>query len=862
MTPKLALRQIHEDIAERYWQDHPIEALMQALSDGTDTIIVSLFQTHFPDPSDVCLYAVGGYGRAELHPGSDIDLLVVVKKPDKHRAAIESFIQNVFDLNVEVGHSVRTPTACRDQAKADLTVATAMLERRLLAGDPTTAAKVDKAMSSKRLWPTEKFFKEKFAEQDQRHKHYDNIDYNLEPNIKTSPGGLRDIQTVQWVCLREFGTHAAKDLVTAGVLTPDEAKWLADGKQFVNWVRFGMHLLAERKEDQLQFALQRELAERHGFVDTKAQRGVERFMHAYYRHILALTEVNDIVRQHFTETVVHRGRNKIEPINDRFSINNGYMQAQHDKVFQQTPKALLELFVIMANRTDINGVRADTIRQVRDSLDLIDDAFRQNEDHTRLFIDLLKAPFTLVSQLTRMRRYGVLGRYIPEFGKIVGQMQHDLFHAYTVDAHTMTVIRNMRRFRYRSAREKYPIAYHCVHHIPKIELLYIAGLYHDIGKGRGGDHSVLGAVDAEIFCQRHGLSDADTELVTWLVKKHLYMSAVSQRQDIYDPDVVYAFASEIKSEMRLDYLYALTVADINATNPNLWNSWRATLLQQLYLETRKVLRRGLESPADKAATIAAYQERAMERMPEGYDLELTQKIWRSLGEDFFLRHTPGQIASITQQISQVPYGETCLYTGNIRAEFAGSGATMIYIFTKDQPHLFANTAVTLSQHAISVVDATINTGPDGMCFDTYTVLNQEGLAFAKDDPLLAKIVDRISKSLQQTDLQATKSSQRIPRKLKELHHPTEVTFSQEDDRVSTLTIIASDRPGLLAHIAQIFVEMDIQIQSAKITTLGERVEDTFIILNQDGTPISEGERSYELTHAIRQRLDRTLTQQI
>ena len=491
----------------------------------------------------------------------------------------------------------------------------------------------------------------------------------------------------------------------------------------------------------------------------------------------------------------------------------------------------------MANRNDIAGVRSNTIRQVRDNLHLVDEQFRSNKKHTALFLDLLKAPYTLVSQLTRMRRYGVLGRYLPAFGKIVGQMQHDLFHIYTVDAHTMMVIRNMRKFRYRSAQEEYPIAYHCVHTIPKIELLYLSGLFHDIGKGRGGDHSVLGATDAEVFCKRHGISDADTELVVWLVKKHLYMSAVSQRQDIYDPDVVYKFALEMKSEMRLDYLYALTVADIRATNPTLWNSWRATLLHQLYIETRKMLRRGLESPADKAATLAAYKERAMERLSNTLSVIQVEEIWQDLGEDFFLRHTPVKIAELTEKILPYKLGnETFVELANNRRDSLGEGATQIYIYVQDKPNLFATTAILLSQFDLSVVDASVHTGPTGMCFDTYTVIDNSGQALHRDNPLRQKIIDGLVEAIEHPQALKQPGKRRLRRQLRELTHPTEVKLvNNPDAEATTLTILADDRPGLLAAIGLLFVELELQILSAKITTLGERVEDTFIIRDAQPT---------------------------
>ncbi|MEJ2089602.1 MAG: [protein-PII] uridylyltransferase [Gammaproteobacteria bacterium] len=538
------------DLADRYWSRHNVEDLIEDRTSFFDTLLIEIWERCIPEKTrqDMALLAVGGYGRREQFPHSDLDLLILVKRPAACREAIRTFLHLLYDLNVELGYSVRRPADCRTEL----------------------VARLDRIMSSKRLWPSDKFFRAKRDEQQKRHQQYDNVEYGLEPNLKTSPGGLRDIQTAMWVFERHFGTNDPKDLERLGALTPQERVALVDGRRFLWWVRFGLHLLAGRKEDRLQFEYQRGLAERLGFADTDARRGVERFMNLYYQHVLALREVNDIVLQYFDESIL-RSREKpvIEPINERFQIRNHYIEICHDRVLEENPSALLEIFVIMANRRDISGVRAGTIRAIREHLHLIDDAFRENPKHTALFMDLLKAPYTLVSQLTRMRRYGVLGRYLPEFGRVIGQMQHDLFHIYTVDAHTMMVIRNMRRFHYRASEETFPVACHCVRNLPKVELLYIAGLYHDIGKGRGGDHSELGAKDAIEFCRRHRLTDDDTALVDWLVRRHLLMSSVAQRKDIYDPEVILEFATEVKSERRLDYLYALTVADSNATTPTL-----------------------------------------------------------------------------------------------------------------------------------------------------------------------------------------------------------------------------------------------------------------------------------------------------
>ena len=456
---------------------------MDDLTSLVDELVLDAWQQHLSAHNDVALFAVGGYGRRELHPGSDIDLLVLAATQKSCANPLRTFLRDVFDLNLEVGHSVRDVKGCLQQARADITVATALLERRVMAGDMTLVRKLDEKLKPDRVGSADEFFRAKYEEQTQRHDNYLDTDYNLEPNVKTSPGGLRDIHTALWICLRQFATTDTEQLVALGVLTDQERRWLEDGRRFLWWVRFGLHLIVGRKEDQLRFAHQRELAQRLGFVDTDAKSGVERFMHHYYRHVLALTEVNDIIIQFFRERSDKPRRDKVETINDDFVLRNKHIETQGEDVFRNNPAALLEMFVIIAHREDVEGVSAATIRLIRESLHLIDDSFRNKAEHTQLFMRLLKAPFNIVTQLTRMRRYGVLARYIPEFGQIVGQMQHDLFHIYTVDAHTMMVIGNMRRFRYPEAMQHAPVAHHCVNNLPKPELLYIAGLYHDIGKG-------------------------------------------------------------------------------------------------------------------------------------------------------------------------------------------------------------------------------------------------------------------------------------------------------------------------------------------------------------------------------------------
>ena len=846
------------ELERRYWAREDVEDIVAERVRFFDQLLVELWQSQFcaSTRDHLALFAVGGYGRRELHPASDIDLLILADNPERYRDEIEPFVRLLFDLNLDVGYSVRTVKDCKTEAQKDITVATATFERRLLTDGAGPVAKLigklDKVMANPRLWPPEKFFKAKRDEQIDRHRRFDNVDYDLEPNLKASPGGLRDLQTAMWICERQFGSSDPQVLQDLGVITEQERDWLINGKRYLWWVRYGLHLVAGRKDDRLQFEHQRQLAHRLGYVDTAARLGVERFMHQYYRYVLSLREVNDILLLHIEETF-KTGKPKRESINERFRIHNEYLETTHDRVFAETPSALLEMFVIMANRRDISGVRAGTIRLIRDHVHLIDDEFRNDPTNTKLFLDLLKAPYTLVTQLTRMRRYGLLGRYIPEFGEIVGQMQHDLFHIYTVDAHTMMVIGNLRRFRYRASAELYPVANHCVKTVPKVELLYIAGLYHDIGKGRGGDHSELGAQDAVAFCQRHALNPDDTELVEWLVQYHLVMSSTAQRKDIYDPVVVFEFAQLVKSERRLDYLYALTVADITATNPTLWNSWRATLLRQLYFDTRRLLRRGMESSVDKQATIRACREGALEKLEGKLTEADVQPVWALMGDEFLLRHTPRQIADITQKVHahDVASGALVLIQ-NMVSQVAGEGATEIFVYTNDKPNLFAASVIALDQLSLSVYDANIQTSErDSLCFNTYVVLDANRQPIAGDREPLVRLLTK-----QMNDPKISVTKRRVPRQLKQLTRPTQVKLeNRASDNFSTLTILASDQPGLLARIGLLFHDLDVTVLGARITTLGERVEDVFYVQDRAGEPIRDRESAYRLENTLRQQLD-------
>ena len=871
-------------LAKRFWAGEDAAVLVRERARFIDAFLAEIWQHWFQHNPNLALFAVGGYGRGELHPHSDIDLLILAKNPNAVREEIAAFVRLLWDLRLDIGHSVRTLGDCKREAAQDLTVATTMLERRRLAGSPRLAAKLAKLMARRSFWPSARFFRAKQAEQEERHGQFNDVDHDLEPNIKSSPGGLRDIQTVLWITQRHLGgdeqpddgasprrSETLAELVEAGFLTRLEREWLLDGRRFLWRVRFGLHIVAGRREDRLLFDHQRELAKRLGYRDTEGQLAVEQFMHDYYRHVLLLREVNDILLQHFDEAIHATGRRRkarrIEPINERFRINNDYIEATRDDVFAKRPAALLEMFVLMAKRGDIAGVRAATIRLVREHLHLIDDSFRNDPQVAAYFMALLRAPYTLVSQLTRMRRYGVLGRYIPEFGRVVGQMQHDLFHIYTVDAHTMMVLRQMRRFFQPAAEERFPVAARAVRRLPKIELLYIAGLFHDIGKGRGGDHSQLGADDAVRFCQRHGLDDDDCALVAWLVREHLTMSATAQRKDIADPDVVNEFARQVGSETRLDYLYALTVADINATNPTLWNSWRATLMQQLYAGTKQALQRGLDTPAERGAKAQACRAGALAELDGcGIGEKRALEIWEGADDGFFLHHSPPQVAAITRAIDghEPSAGPlvTLLDMGGPAdsADAPEGGATEVFLYAEDRDNLFADSVAALDGAGLHIAAARVSTGTSGKCFNAYVVLGGDGQQIALDEATRKRLATRLAAAIAAGE-RGRRTSRRISRQLKQFVLPTDVRLDTTlGAHTSTLRVEASDRPGLLAALGGMFVELEINVLGARITTLGERVEDVFEITNRSGHAITHSGHAQAITETIRRRLDEQIAQ--
>ncbi|MEY3007962.1 MAG: [protein-PII] uridylyltransferase, partial [Pseudomonadota bacterium] len=630
-TAKSALQTVDAELNECFKSGTDIPLLLQARTRAVDTVLMALWDTcHWNQDSTLSLVAMGGYGRGELHPHSDIDLMILCKdNPERDREALEYFIAGLWDIGLQLGHSVRTVDSCLDEARADITVVTNLMEARILRGSSILMEHVKQGIVPSMMWSPEAFFHAKLDEQNRRHEKFADTEYNLEPNVKSSPGGLRDFQIICWIIERYFGVTAQEALSVEALLKPDEKSLLEEGRNFMWRVRYALHMLSGRTEDRLLFDYQRQIADLWGFNDDDERLAVERFMQLYYSWALTLGQLNDVLIQFFAQRLVTGGNAEVEPVNERFTKQNGYIDAVREDLFRTNPSSILEVFLLCAQREDIVDIGARTLRAIYDCQDLIDDEFRNDPNNQALFIEFLQSPHQITRMLRRMTRYGFLGNYIPAFGKIIGQMQHDLFHVYTVDAHTLELIQNIRRFMTGNYEEKFPVSSRVARRLPKKELIYIAGLFHDIGKGRGGDHSELGAVDAEQFCRQHSLSDRDTSIVTWLVKNHLLMSAVSQRKDISDPDVIQQFAAHAGDQQRLDYLFTLTVADINATNPNLWNAWRSSLLRQLYTEATRALRRGLENPVDKQQWIEETRHLAIKALEyRGFSPEELEDLWR------------------------------------------------------------------------------------------------------------------------------------------------------------------------------------------------------------------------------------------
>lgn len=855
---RAALRNGREVLKKSYLDDPKQASHIVTLQAWlVDELLTRAWQKHLPlapKRFPMALVAVGGYGRGELHPNSDVDIQILTKKiSSKAGPFMEAFVRFLWDMGLEIGHSVRTVKECVQEAKGDVTVATNLMETRLLAGDAALFRKMRKLTGPRKIWPSPKFFAAKREEQQERHRRFDDTAYNLEPNIKEGPGGLRDIQMISWVTQRHFGHEGLHELVDHDFLSEHEYRVLMRGRDLLWQVRCGLHYVAGRREERLLFDHQRALAKLFGYTDRPGALAVEQFMKRYYRAIKELSLLNEILLQHFEEELLRRGKPKIVPLNRRFQSHNGFLEVRNSRTFERQPFAILELFHMMQIHPELKGVRAGTIRLVRANLHRINSSFRRDLACRSLFMEILRAPRGITHEFRRMARYGVLGRYIPVFGRVVGQMQHDLFHVYTVDQHSLFVLRNIRRMFLPQHQEELPLAANIAQGVVKRERLYLSGIFHDIAKGRGGDHSELGEHDAETFCRLHQMSEYDTRLVKWLVRNHLIMSETAQRQDIFDPEVVRRFAERVGDKERLDNLYLLTVADMRGTSPKIWNPWRDRLLSMLYHSTVQALRRGVAQPLDIEARVNDLRAEVLKRLAEkNIPAEVVEEHWARMDTEYFLRHDADSLAWHTEMITSTPASDLPLLAVRYHPE---AGGTQILSYTPDRDGLFVDLTAGMDRLNLSIWDARIHTTRFGFGLDTFVVLDHDG------DPItepahLKQIQTAMRSQLMNPHPGRDMHHAQLPRTLKHFPIETRVAFNvATNGQTTVMEVTAQDRPGLLYQVALALAACNVRLLTAKVATFGERAEDIFFIVTRDGKLVDDPELQKSLTAEIVQRLD-------
>jgi len=853
---KQALSNATEVLKQRFKAGRAATELVQARSNVVDTILIHAWLQFFSkDATDITLLAVGGYGRGELHPASDVDVQILLENDETHHnEALSQFITFLWDMGLEIGHSVRTLNECVTEATADITVATNLQEARLLVGPIELFEKQRTLCAANKIWPSDKFFQAKLDEQVTRHEKYHDTAYNLEPNIKESPGGLRDIQMIGWVAKRHFDVDTLQNLIKDEFLTEQEYKSLHEGQAFLWKIRFGLHVITGRREDRLLFDHQRELAKQFGYKDDRHHLAVEYFMKQYYRTVMELSRLNEMLLQLFKEEILltHDSGEPVK-INNRFQSRKRFIEVANDNIFKRYPFALLEIFLLLEQHPELNGVRANTIRLIRDHRYLINEQFRDDLRCKSLFMEIMRQTDGVTHELRRMNLYGVLAAYLPVFENIVGQMQHDLFHVYTVDEHTLTLIRNLRRYTVPEFYHEFPLCSSIMNNLPKQELVLLAGLYHDIAKGRGGNHAELGAEDALAFCKQHDLSDFDSNLVSWLVRNHLIMSSTAQRKDITDPDVVHEFAQQVGDKMHLDYLFLLTVSDIRATSPSVWNSWKGSLLRELYSATEAVFRRGLENPIMQSERMLDYQQQARKKLIEhNIPKEKIDVLWNNFGEEYFIRYSPDEIVWHTEVILQTKSLNEPIVLLRQREK---SGGTEVFIHTKYHSNLFTIITSIIEQMNLTVMDARIFTSKDNYTLDTFLILEADGSRFT-DKKRIEDLTEKLIHHIAQPEISTPDISIHIPRAAKHFKFPTQVSFENNEMQNQTMMkVVAYDRPGLLSEIGAAMHSCGVTLHKAKIATYGEKAEDIFFVSNNDEKLFIEQEKIDCLEKMITHNLD-------
>ena len=815
---------LQADLIQQFIADpESVESLVHKRSDDIDTLLCQIWQSFSIDQS-LSLVCVGGYGRGELHLYSDIDLLILIpnNSHNQYRDDISKFLTFLWDIGLEVGHATRDINDCIVEID-DLSVVTNLLESRLLIGNQSLFAKM-KQMIKRSNWSSQSFLVEKQKELQRRHLNYSNTAYNLEPNLKESPGGLRDIQTVVWVAKWYFDVNLLSDLVDKSYLSQNEYTLLKQGQLYLWKVRFALHVVAKRREDRIAFQYQKDVAKLLGYKQTDSM-AVEQFMKDYYRTVTKVSRLKDILLQLLEDRVLHT-----QNLNERFVISYGYIQATSESIFKKYPFAFIEVFLLVAKHNYVRGISANTLRQMQTDIALIDQDYYKKRQNNRLFIELLQQKSGVNKALKLMNRYGVLERYIPAFGKITGLMQYDLFHTYTVDQHTLFVIRNLRRFFVAEHAKEFPLCSEIAKSIERPEVLLLAGLFHDIAKGRGGDHAQLGAKDAQEFCQHHQLKSSDVSLISGLVKHHLLMSQVAQKQDLEDFSVIEQFAQQVDSAGFLQLLYLLTVADIRATKEDLWNDWKDALLRKLYNKALEHLQSGNVAPPNISKQVETIKSEVISQIAsQGIGLEKISRIFSTLPKEYFLRY---DVEDILWHLSLI--SKSNQHSIQVASRLSEHNVVDVFVYGDDSKGLFFKLVSVIEKLGLDIVDAKILTTKDKKAYNTISVLQDDSLLNINLSQVIENEIDKVSFSAREV---GSKYSHR------HFDDQIKINFSHNEKwNLTQLELNIIDKQGLLSNIAYIFYQFDINLINARISTIGERVEDIFFISNKDKQPLSDNEK--------------------
>lgn len=846
-----ALRQllgdVDRDLATAFREGADASALARRRAEAVARIVVHVWTACLGEVDGAALFAVGGFGRGLLFPCSDVDLLVLAERPDPARLrALEQCFATLWDVGLKVGHAVREPAQCRTLAAADASVFTSLLDAQWMAGDQTLDASLRAIVDDPALWPPRDYLAARLAERDARHARHNDTASNLEPNLKDGPGGLRTLDALRWLGRRLAHAGGFEAMQEAGLLDPAERASLCEAETTLRRYRWALHQEAGRPEERLLFDYQRALAVRLGFEDEHEKNlGVEQFMQGYYRAASQVERLGVQIAERFVELL--EPSDEATPVGKDFLRHGTRLSAHDPELFAQHPAALVEAFIARLDEPGLVGFSADTMRRIHQVTAQHGDRLADDPTVLAAFLRLLKRGAPAVDALWRMNRHGLLAAILPAFGKVVGRMQYDLFHVYTVDEHTLRVLRQLARFADPAARTEFPLACELWSALAQPELLLLAGLFHDIAKGRGGDHSVLGEEDARAFCAKLGLPSLDGERVAWLVRWHLLMSTTAQRQDITDPDVVRKFTDIVGDRERLARLYLLTVADVIGTSPKLWNGWKDRLLADLHAAARQALRSDTRPGHDAVARIEACRAQALILLrDDGVAEEAIEQAWAAFPPSSFLRHRPEQIAWQTTAMVHADgaWPLVAVHPLSVR------GSTELFVCTPDRDGLFASVTAMLDRLHFSVVEARILGTGAGMAMDTFLLLeadSQQPASAERAEELRA----RMHRALAQGG-QILPPKRSMSRQLKHFQMPPRIDFRQVEGR-TRMALVCSDRPGLLAAVAQVLVTCGVRVRDARIATFGERVEDFFQLEGHGDVPLDEAQQRH-LREALLQRL--------